>query len=100
MKASERVLQEEYLEAKAALADDDNPGPRMGLVAALLLASASASGGAVAHPVLFIPAAAFGALTWWCASRIRAHRRTIRRWRDQERERLALAEAEKIGKGA
>ena len=100
MKASERVLREEYEEAKEALRDDANPGLRFGAVATAMIAAAFASGGVVAHPVLFVPAATFWVLTWWAASRIRMHRRTIRRWRDQKREQLTLEEAERAGRGA
>lgn len=100
MKASERVLKEEYREAQAALAFDGDPGVQSATVFASLIAAAFTAGGTVAHPALFIPALTFWGLTWWAASRVRAHRRTIQRWRDQERERLALEEAERAGKSS
>ncbi len=89
-----RVLEEEVKEAHGVVAVTAIVG---GFAAFLWAASACVGidrAGLAAVPWV----ALFGLATLFCLGWFWRARRTIRRWRDQERERLAIAEAEKIGK--
>lgn len=89
-----RVLGEEKKEAEAATF-----GTLLGAsVSAFCWAATSAmalsSESAAPIPFAFV----FGAATLFCLLWFWRCRRTLRAWRRQERERLAVAEAERIGK--
>lgn len=92
-----RILPEERDEAVRGLALDGNPGALTGTFSAGIIASTSVH--LLASSRLWLPAVLFAwlvtmgfALTW------ARHRRTMRLWREQESERLMLAEAERIGR--
>mgnify|MGYP003502641186 FL=1 len=89
---TKRVLEEERDEARHALG---GPGVSGLFEAALFLGLAVACAQALGAPWPIV--AFFGVVETVVVVALLRARRTIRRWRDQERERLMLVEAERIG---
>jgi len=89
------VLREEYNEALLATKVDGDPGARLGTLISGTVASPMVL--LLGQSKLWLPAVLFAwSVTVAFALTYARHRRTIRRWREQEAERLSRIEAEKF----